>query len=426
LASGAGPQLREIRVADGAAAVDAKISSAISSASGIMKTGPGTLELSATNTYDGATEIDEGTLLLSGTMDAIASGAGTGFFINNGSTLRVSGAPVASHYFNVSAGTIDLVNSISYNSQGITMGGGLAGTTSTITTGTGTMGVGADGLTYNGHFNNDNGATISGNLSLGTTVKPFVINDSTAAANDVLIAAVISGTGGISKTGNGTANLAAANTYSGTTTINAGKLLISGSLTGTAGAVTVNSGGALGGIGSLSRTVTINNGGMLAPGTTTGTLDIGNALTLGAGSILKVELGGNTAGDGAGFYDQVNMTDATKSIALNNTAALTLGFDNGFVPSPSDIFYILTRADAGVFSTSFAGAAEGAALDFGSMTAQITYLANWTGTDAGSTLTGGNDIALFNFIAVPEPGSAAVLLLGMGAVFYRGRSRRRL
>lgn len=418
------PQLREIRVADGAAATDGKISGVISGASGLMKTGPGTLELSATNTYDGATEIDEGTLLLSGTMDAISSGAGTGFFVNNGSTLRISSAPVASHYFAVSAGTVELTNSITYTALGLTMGGGASGTTSVVTTGTGTIAIGGDGVIYNGHFNGDSGATISGNLSVGTTVKPFVINDSPAAANDLLISAVISGAGGgIAKSGNGTLTLAAVNTYTGATTVNAGKLLVTGSLTGTSGAVTVNNGGTLGGTGSVSRTVAVNTGATLAPGSTTGTFDIANTLTLAAGSILKLDLGGNTPGDGTGFYDQVNMTDPGKSIALNAAATLSVSLDGGYLPQNSDICYVLTRADAAAFSTSFVSAAEGSTIDFGGgVSAQITYVANWTGTEAGSSLTGGNDVAFYNFVVVPEPATSTALLAGLA---FLGALRRR-
>ena len=62
--------------------------------------------------------------------------------------------------------------------------------------------------------------------------------------------------------GPGTQVLAGSNTYTGPTTINQGKLLVNGSL---ASAVTVASGGTLGGTGSLSS-VTVSAGGQLSPG----------------------------------------------------------------------------------------------------------------------------------------------------------------
>ena len=49
---------------------------------------------------------------------------------------------------------------------------------------------------------------------------------------------------------------------------------------------------------------------------------------------------------------------------------------------------------------------EGATVSLGgAYSGTITYLANWTGTAATSTLSGGNDVAIYN--AIPEPGALA-------------------
>jgi hypothetical protein len=39
---------------------------------------------------------------------------------------------------------------------------------------------------------------------------------------------------------------------------------------------------------------------------------------------------------------------------------------NGFTPSPSDIYHVLSRADSGSFSSLFAGTTEGGTVKLGS------------------------------------------------------------
>src|SRR5437764_5182720 len=83
---------------------------------------------------------------------------------------------------------------------------------------------------------------------------------------------ISNGTGGINKIGPGVLVLAGNNTYFGTTTVNAGTLIVNntaGSGTG-AGDVTVNPGAVLGGTGTVGdgnfRTVTVNAGAVVRPG----------------------------------------------------------------------------------------------------------------------------------------------------------------
>jgi hypothetical protein len=66
-----------------------------------------------------------------------------------------------------------------------------------------------------------------------------------------------------------------------------------GSGTGT-GAVTVNSGGTLGGTGSIAGNVTVNVGGGIAPGASVGTLTVGGALVFDALSTNTFEVNGTT------------------------------------------------------------------------------------------------------------------------------------
>ena len=95
------------------------------------------------------------------------------------------------------------------------------------------------------------------------------------------------------KMGNGTWTFSnAVNDYTGTTTINAGTLSVTGAYTG-GGVWTVNSGGTLGGTGSIDAPVTLN--GTLSPGTSPGMLTVNGTFTVGSGSILNYDL--STPGD---------------------------------------------------------------------------------------------------------------------------------
>ncbi|HEY2760557.1 MAG TPA: PEP-CTERM sorting domain-containing protein, partial [Pirellulales bacterium] len=111
---------------------------------------------------------------------------------------------------------------------------------------------------------------------------------------------------------------------------------------------------------------------------------------------------------------------------LNGTTALNLSLVGGFTPSPSDVFYVMSRADGAAFSTLFSGTSEGGLVSLGGgVTGQITYLANWTGTQAGSSLTGGNDVAIYNVTAVPEPATFALFAMaGVTVAAVRRKSTR--
>src|SRR5439155_1602757 len=151
--------------------------------------------------------------------------------------------------------------------------------------------------------------TLASGSIAGTT---GVLSGSSYAVQSGSISAILGGSGALAKSTVGTVTLSAANTYSGGTTISAGKLVVnnvSGSGTGT-GAVAVNSGGTLGGGGSISGAVTVASGGHVAPGNSIGNITV-SALTLDSGSHLDIELGAPVSGD------QVNVTTPSTGLTLN-------------------------------------------------------------------------------------------------------------
>lgn len=126
------------------------------------------------------------------------------------------------------------------------------------------------------------------------------------------------GTVAVTKIGNGTQTLSGANTYSGTTAVNAGTLLVtntSGSGTGS-GPASVAAAGTLGGNGTVGGTVAV--AGKISPGSNgTGTLTTG-ALTL--TGTYQCELDGATC-DKLAVGGSLTLSNAT--LAVSKIAALT-------------------------------------------------------------------------------------------------------
>jgi autotransporter-associated beta strand protein len=212
-------------VADGAAAIDLGISAVIAGAQGLIKAGSGTLNLTGANTYSGGTTVNQGTLT-----------------IGTGGTLGAVTAALSVNNTNTGAGTDAALNlATSVNS-----------TTGSLS---GTIAVPSSGV---------NTATI--NTQSG---RAFTVNQTTAG----IYAGVIAGAGdfvlGASSTN--TLTLTGANTYTGTTTVNAGTLaLIGGSQ---ASPITVSTGASLSfAIGSpttSTSTFNLTNGTIKITGTPT-------------------------------------------------------------------------------------------------------------------------------------------------------------
>ncbi len=147
------------------------------------------------------------------------------------------------------------------------------------------------------------GTTISaGTLQLGDggasgSIEGDVQNEGLFAFNrsdTYIFDGLIAGSGGVNQIGTGTTVLTGNSTYAGPTTVQAGRLLFNGDLSGAAGLVSVESGGTLGGTGTLGGDVTADDGGAIAPGDASsapGTLTLGGDLALAAGSTLSYDFG---------------------------------------------------------------------------------------------------------------------------------------
>lgn len=294
----------------------------------LVKNGVGTLTLTGFQTVFATT----------GTTQSGLTGITT---INNG-TIRIT-----------SGDSRSLGSALSNSSNWLTLNGGTlqVSTNNLNLGGNATEGVslGASG----GTFNVDSGRT----LTIG-------------GAGGVNL---ISGSGALTKTGDGTLTLAATNTYNGATNVSAGTLYVTGALSNSA--VTVEANGAIGSNGFNS---TLANGLTIAAG---GALDLTNAtLSSNSSGILSLTGGSLTLGN-------LTFQDLT-------------GWD--WMNAAEGTYELID----GAFS-----------VDFGS----TTYL------DAGSAYDFGNGRAGYftngglNAVIIPEP--SVVLLSGIGllALFRRRR-----
>ena len=344
----------------------------------------GNVTLAAANTYSGPTYLDAGTLFLSN-QNAVQN-----------STLTMQGGTVV---FDGAVGG-------SFNA------GGLAAVAS---------GAGYDILLTD------------------TSSNPVALSVGSNNANTTY-AGVLSGAGSLMKTGSGTLTLSAASNYAGTTTVNAGTLVVSGSLTATS-AVSVAAGtlqadglvntgatttvsGTLNGNGTVG-TVSVQNGGTLAPGHGPGRLTVTNGLGFsGSGASLSIVINNTTAGTG---YSQVKVTGG--SVTLNNaTLSLTSNFTPtvviGDLADSSRIYITLGGYSSGTFgnTTSINDPAYGAQANLNYVTASngsvwaVFYGAN----SSNGQLSGGSDIALY---AIPEPQTWVMLFSGFGVLLGIQRLR---
>jgi autotransporter-associated beta strand protein len=187
---------------------------------------------------------------------------------------------------------------------------------------------GATVVDLNG-FNQEVAGIYGGAYGTGATItnhgsRPSVLTVAPAAATSNSSNAFISdGSDSVSivKKGAGTQILGYANTYSGSTTIHEGTLLINGDQSSASGAVDVI-GGTLGGTGTLGGNVTVAAAGTLNPGVTLGTLTVSSA-DLSAGGTLVVDINDAVAAkcDKLAVTNDLNVTGTKLTLNVTGTPA---------------------------------------------------------------------------------------------------------
>lgn len=162
--------------------------------------------------------------------------------------------------------------------------------------------------------------------SLTSTGTGDIQNDGTLAINrnnGITLQHIVKGSGAIHQIGTGTTTLTAANTYTGTTTVSGGTLVINGNQSGATGALNANASTTLKGSGTIGGAVTISGSSGLgnqathAPGNSVGTQTVGNDFTYGQHSIFEWELASNTTTGRGTNFDAVNITGAGSDLTIH-------------------------------------------------------------------------------------------------------------
>lgn len=310
---------------------------------GLTKTGNGTLNLTALNTFSGVTTINGGTLGAAMSPDFGASHVGSSIVINTNGTLQLNENHVTGFAYSLAGnraaanatinagGTFNLNGHSTYlenltllgmgQVSGLGEGSGtglrLCANVTATSDATGAPSISSMALVGGTYTDAGNVHTLTVIHGAGSTST----SDLTVGKIDELTQA---GATSLIKAGNGTLTLSAVNTYAGATTVSNGTLKVTGSLAG--GAVSVEGGAVLAGNGTIGGAVVINSGATLTPnGTFPATLTVNNTLNVAGTSSFRINATQSDSVAGVSTFTSGGTLDITlESGSLSGGETFTL------------------------------------------------------------------------------------------------------
>jgi autotransporter-associated beta strand protein len=348
---------------------------------GLIKSGAGDLVLGGASSYTATTTVNAGRLVVAH-GNALGGTAG-GTTVANGAQLMLT---------NVTVGN----EALTLSGSGLASGTSIAGALRSVGANTygGKITLGADAKIFG-----NSGTSLTLDVASGNAVDLAAYTLNIDGAGSTQVNDGIVGTGGILKTGSGTTTFAASNSYSGATTLNAGRTVLSGSGRLGAGAITISNAStgtlefavtgintmanSISGSGALlsSSGVTELNGAVTSTGGLTvnsSTVRVGNsgsvstATTVNSGGTLDVvETAGNVQLNSGGT---LKGSGTISALTIASGGTLSPGNSTGIFNAGSTTFLGGGNYDWEI--DTFGGGVVGTNWDFLNITGDLTISAN--------------------------------------------------
>jgi fibronectin-binding autotransporter adhesin len=270
--------------------------------------------------------------------------------------------------------------------------------------------------TYTGGTTVDDGTLKLGNgYTSGSIVGNVALTNSSATlafdrSNAYAFTGTISGNGNVSQVGTGTTTLSANHTYTGTTSVSAGTLVLSAAGNNIASSTVIDVGPSgvldvsgmtnftlassqtLKGTGTIEGALNVGTGATLSAGNSPGTLTFNDNLTLAAGSTSIFEINGLTTG----LHDLVQGGSGAQLVTYDGI--LNLVFQEGFATNGTVKIFDFDSYAGSFSAVNTSGLASGYSATFDALTGEVSV--------------------------VPEPHTFALIGLGFAALLIRALYRK--